>query len=157
MATANGGVADSRTGRAERPPERIVVNMPDSVSVRIPVALAVATLAALSACATTRPTSGHAAPEVGIASYYSETLHGQRTASGERYDMRALTAAHPTLPFGSRVRVTNLANGRSVVVRINDRGPYVEERVIDLSYAAARELQFIGQGTTRVRLEVLGR
>ena len=90
-----------------------------------------------------------------MASYYSETLHGRRTASGERYDMRALTAAHPTLPFGSRVRVTNLANGRSVVVRINDRGPNVKGRVIDLSNAAARELQFISQGTTRVRLEVL--
>ena len=120
------------------------------------MALAVASLAVLSACATTRPTARHATPEVGIASYYSETLHGRRTASGERYDMRALTAAHPTLPFGSRVRVTNLANGRSVVVRINDRGPNVEKRVIDLSYAAARELQFIDQGTTRVRLEVLG-
>ena len=126
------------------------------MNVRVPIALAVASLAALSACATTHPTAGHPAPEVGIASYYSQTLHGRRTASGERYDMRALTAAHPTLPFGSRVRVTNLANGRSVVVRINDRGPYVEERVIDLSYAAARELRFIGQGTTRVRLEVLG-
>ena len=131
--------------------------MPDSMNVRVSIALTVASLAALSACATTRPTAGHAASEVGIASYYSQTLHGRRTASGERYDMRALTAAHPTLPFGSRVRVTNLANGRSVVVRINDRGPYVEERVIDLSYAAARELQFIGHGTTRVRLEVLNR
>ena len=122
---------------------------------RVPIALAVALLAALSACATTRPKDGHPAPQVGIASYYSETLHGRRTASGELYDKRALTAAHPALPFGSRVRVTNLANGRSVVVRINDRGPHVKERVIDLSYAAARELQFIGQGTTRVRLEVL--
>ena len=127
------------------------------MKMRVPIAIAVASLAALSACATTRPTDGHPAPQAGIASYYSETLHGRRTASGERYDMRALTAAHPTLPFGSRVRVTNLANGRSVVVRINDRGPHVKGRVIDLSNAAARKLRFIDQGTTRVRLEVLDR
>ncbi|HKQ98460.1 MAG TPA: septal ring lytic transglycosylase RlpA family protein [Candidatus Polarisedimenticolia bacterium] len=125
------------------------------MKVRVPIALAVASLLALSACATTRPTGGHPAPEVGIASYYSETLQGRRTASGEPYDKRALTAAHRTLPFGSRVRVTNLANGLSVVVRINDRGPHVKGRMIDLSYAAARELHFIDQGTTRVRLEAL--
>lgn len=90
-----------------------------------------------------------------MASYYAEALHGRRTASGERYDSQALTAAHRTLPFGTRVRVTNLENGLSVVVRINDRGPNVEARVIDLSYAAARKLQFIDQGKTRVSLEVL--
>lgn len=90
-----------------------------------------------------------------MASYYAEALHGRRTASGERYDSQALTAAHRTLPFGTRVRVTNLENGLSVVVRINDRGPNVETRVIDLSYAAARKLQFIDQGKTRVSLEVL--
>jgi rare lipoprotein A len=93
--------------------------------------------------------------ESGVASYYAEGLDGRPTASGERYDSRALTAAHRTLPFGSRVRVTNLDNGRSVVVRINDRGPRIEKRVIDLSYAAARELQFLDRGTARVTLEVL--
>jgi rare lipoprotein A len=122
---------------------------------RLRTALAFGSLAALSACATAPPKAGRPAPEVGIASYYAKALHGRRTANGERYDMQALTAAHPRLPFGSRVRVTNLDNGRSVVVRINDRGPYVEKRVIDLSYAAARELQFISRGTVRVRLEVL--
>ena len=122
---------------------------------RVRIALAVASLAAFSACATTRPTAGRPAQDVSIASYYAKALHGRVTASGERYDMHALTAAHRTLPFGSRVRVTNLDNGRSVVVRINDRGPYVEKRVIDLSYAAARELQFLDDGTARVRLEVL--
>jgi rare lipoprotein A len=90
-----------------------------------------------------------------MASYYGDSLHGRRTASGERFDMHALTAAHRTLPFGTRVEVTNLENGRSVVVRINDRGPFVEGRVIDLSQAAARELRFLGHGTTRVRLKVL--
>jgi len=123
---------------------------------RVRTALGVVPLAFLSACATVHPTTGRPAREAGIASYYAESQDSRRTACGERYDMHALTAAHPTLPFGSRVRVTNLDNGRSVVVRINDRGPYVEGRVIDLSYAAARELQFISRGTARVRLEVLG-
>lgn len=130
------------------------------------LALAVASLVALAGCATTHPRSGQPAPppktgqpapQVGVASYYAKKLEGRRTASGEPYDMKALTAAHPTLPFGSRVRVTNLHNGKSVVVRINDRGPYADHRVIDLSYAAAAELQFIHQGTTRVRLDVLDR
>ena len=125
------------------------------MNARVRAALAVVSLAALSECATTTPPTAGRPAEVGIASYYAKSLQGRRTASGERYDMQALTAAHPSLPFGSRVRVTNLANGRSVVVRINDRGPYVAKRVIDLSYAAARELKFLSDGTTRVRLEVL--
>lgn len=120
--------------------------------------MAVAMLLALAGCATApQQQPGQAFKDSGIASYYANGLKGHRTASGERYDPQALTAAHRTLPFGCRVRVTNLDNGRSVVVRINDRGPHVEKRVIDLSYAAARELRFIDQGTTRVRLEVLGR
>src|SRR4029453_6777882 len=106
------------------------------MTVTLRTAMAVVSLAALSACATAPHRTNQPAPEVGVASYYSESLHGRRTASGERYDMEALTAAHRTLPFGSRVRVTNLSNRRSVVVRINDRGPYVEKRLIDLSYAA---------------------
>jgi peptidoglycan lytic transglycosylase len=126
------------------------------MSARLRTGLTVASLVALAGCATTPPTGGRPAHEVGIASFYAKSLHGRRTASGERYDMQALTAAHRTLPFGSRVRVTNLQNGRSVVVRINDRGPFVEKRVIDLSYAAAKELRFLGRGTTKVRLEVLG-
>ena len=93
--------------------------------------------------------------ERGEASWYGHPFHGQRTASGERYDMHMMTAAHRELPMGTVVEVTNLQNDRRVQVRINDRGPHVKERVIDLSYAAARELQFIDQGTTRVRLEVL--
>lgn len=93
--------------------------------------------------------------QVGLASYYGAAFHDRPTASGERFDMRAMTAAHRTLPFGTRVRVTNLSNGRSAVVRINDRGPFVRGRVLDLSRAAARELRLLGRGTERVRLDVL--
>ncbi|NDY42093.1 septal ring lytic transglycosylase RlpA family protein [Dissulfurirhabdus thermomarina] len=91
----------------------------------------------------------------GVASWYGPDFHGRRTANGETYDMHALTAAHRTLPMGTRVRVVNLDNGRSVVVRINDRGPFVRGRIIDLSYAAARKLGMIGPGTARVRIEAL--
>jgi rare lipoprotein A len=89
----------------------------------------------------------------GKASYYGASLQGHKTASGEPFDLHALTAAHRTLPFGTRVRVTNLANGRQVVVRINDRGPYVGGRIIDLSEEAARRLDCIGQGVADVRIE----
>lgn len=90
----------------------------------------------------------------GIASWYGLEFHGRRTASGERFDMNALTAAHPSLPFGTRVLVRNPQNGRSVVVRINDRGPHVDNRIIDLSHAAARALGMLGFGTKRVVLSV---
>src|SRR5262245_5091561 len=88
----------------------------------------------------------------GMASYYWQ---GQRTANGERFEKRELTAAHRTLPFGTRVRVTNLATGRSVTVRINDRGPFVAGRVIDVSQAAAEELGMVGRGVAKVRLSVV--
>jgi rare lipoprotein A len=91
----------------------------------------------------------------GRASWYGRGFHGRRTANGERYDMHALTAAHRTLPLGSYVRVTNPANSRSVIVRINDRGPYARGRVIDLSMAAAAELQMRHIGTARVQIEGL--
>lgn len=86
----------------------------------------------------------------GVASYYAHQFHGRRTASGERYDMHAMTAAHRTLPLPSYARVTNPANGRSVIVRVNDRGPFVKGRIVDLSHAAARKLGV--QGLARVRL-----
>ncbi|HOL70002.1 MAG TPA: septal ring lytic transglycosylase RlpA family protein [Bryobacteraceae bacterium] len=95
------------------------------------------------------------AEEVGIASWYGYPYHGRATASGEIYDMEKLTAAHRTLPFGTMVRVHNLTNGLSVDVRINDRGPFVKGRIIDLSRAAARKIQMIGPGTAKVRLRVL--
>jgi rare lipoprotein A len=90
-----------------------------------------------------------------MASFYAEEYHGRPTASGEVYNMHDLTAAHPALPFNTRVRVVNLENGQSVVVRINDRGPSVRGRIIDLSYQAARAIGMVGPGTTRVRLEVV--
>jgi rare lipoprotein A len=92
---------------------------------------------------------------VGRASFYHRSFEGRRTASGERYDRHRLTAAHRTLPFGSRVRVTNLENGHSVVVEVNDRGPFRKGRVIDVSEEAARELGFYRAGTARVRVEEL--
>ncbi len=93
--------------------------------------------------------------ERGIASWYGKKFHGQRTSSGEVYDMYAMTAAHPTLPIPSYVRVTNVATKKSVVVRINDRGPFLHARVIDLSYTAAHKLGFIGNGSGEVEVESL--
>ena len=96
---------------------------------------------------------------VGLASYYGPGFHGEETASGEVFNQRAMTAAHRTLPLGTVVRVTNLENGRSVVVRINDRGPYGRNHrrgtIIDLSRAAAQRLRFIEDGLVRVKVEVL--
>lgn len=89
----------------------------------------------------------------GTASYYADFFHGRLTANGERFNMHSLTAAHKTLPFGSMVRVTNLDNGKSVMVRINDRGPYVDGRIIDLSLGAARELGMVRHGIGQVILE----
>ncbi len=94
--------------------------------------------------------------EVGVASWYGQPFHGRKTANGEIYDMHGMTAAHPTLPLPSLARVTNLENNRSVVVRINDRGPFAKNRIIDLSRRAAWELGFKDQGTTRVEVVYLG-
>jgi rare lipoprotein A len=91
----------------------------------------------------------------GIASYYADDFHGHLTANGEVYDMHGITAAHRTLPFNSILRVNNLKNGKSVVVRINDRGPFVKGRIIDLSLGAAKKVDLIKEGTAPVRLEIL--
>jgi rare lipoprotein A len=93
--------------------------------------------------------------QTGRASWYGEPHHGRVTANGERFDMHALTAAHPTLPFGTRLRVVNLDNGREIEVRVNDRGPSTPGRILDLSYAAARALDAVGAGVIPVRLTVL--
>jgi rare lipoprotein A len=97
--------------------------------------------------ATTRPASGG-----GVASFYSE---GKSTASGEKFDPNELTAAHPSLPFGTRLRVTNTTTGKSVTVRVNDRGPYVPGRVVDVSYSAAQALGMVNSGTANVKLDVM--
>jgi peptidoglycan lytic transglycosylase len=93
--------------------------------------------------------------ETGTASWYGKAHHGRKTASGEIFDMNELTAAHPTLPLGSRVLVTNVFNNRTVEVRINDRGPVIKNRIIDLSYAAARALGAVGDGVFPVRIAII--
>lgn len=116
-----------------------------------------ATLAALWCLGGFSAAAGPAAPltESGLASYYADAYHGRPTASGERFDMHQLTAAHPRLKFGTLVRVTNTTNHRTVLVRINDRGPFVAGRVIDVSLAAAEELQMVRSGLAAVTLEVV--
>ena len=117
----------------------------------------------VSSCATKRPEiryeerSGVGMVQYGVASWYGQKFHGNPTASGEIYDMYQLTAAHKTLPLGTYVMVTNLENNRSVEVKINDRGPFVKGRIIDLSYSAARSIDMVEKGTARVKVVVLKR
>jgi rare lipoprotein A len=121
--------------------------------------LATAALVSAACSGNHRPAStATAGPPIerGTASWYGPKFDGRQTASGERYDMRGLTAAHQSLPFGTLVQVTNLVNGRQVVVRINDRGPFAHHRIIDLSYKAALELEIVGPGTAQVELAILG-
>jgi rare lipoprotein A len=91
----------------------------------------------------------------GVISYYAHDFNGKQTSNGETFDMHDLTAAHRTFPFGTRVRVTNLENNKSVIVRVNDRGPFWEGRIMDVSFGAAKEIDLILNGTARARLEVL--
>ncbi len=92
---------------------------------------------------------------VGVSSFYGPDFHGKLTANGETYDMYGVTAAHKTLPLNTIVKVTNLANGKSLILRINDRGPYVAGRILDCSYGAAKKLGFVTQGTTKVRVVII--
>jgi rare lipoprotein A len=122
--------------------------------------LIVAATVAWSGCARGRRPRAPLTPrvgrvETGVASWYGEPYHGRRAANGEVYDMEGMTAAHRTFAFETWVRVENLANGRSAVVRITDRGPFVSSRIIDLSRAAARAIDMIGPGTAKVRLIVI--
>lgn len=124
-----------------------------------PAALAAALLLGAFPLATTAPAQDSVSivqTLTGVASWYGGKFHGRTTANGETYNMNAMTAAHPHLPFGTEVVVTNQNNGESVVVRINDRGPFVGSRIIDLSRAAANEIGMINSGTARVTVEVLG-
>ena len=127
---------------------------------RVPLVAAFAGLALLAGCARAVTTAPSAPPvaggeEVGMASWYGAAHHGRWTASGEVFDMHQLTAAHRTLPFGTRVLVTNRDTSQSTEVRINDRGPFVKGRILDVSYAAARVLGAVGPGTIPVRVRVL--
>ena len=99
--------------------------------------------------------SGSFGPREGMASYYGREFNHRKTASGERFDMNKLTAAHRELPFGTMVKVTNLSNGKSVVVRINDRGPFKRDRIIDLSFAAGKAIGMMSAGSVRVRIEIV--
>lgn len=131
-------------------------------------ALALLTALVMSGCAVIGPAyyrvsdpplscaSAQGYDKEGKASWYGQTHHGRRTSSGETFDMNGLTAAHRSLPLGSTIRVTNLTNGRSVVLRVNDRGPFVGGRIIDVSHRAARELNFVQAGVARVRVETVG-
>ena len=132
------------------------MNIRHHLRIWLPV-LAIGWVAALlTACSSRPPVVKEPVYEaVGLASYYGRKFHGQRTASGERYDMHAMTAAHPGLDFGSRVEVTNLKNGRKVQVRINDRGPFIRGRIIDLSYAAAKQIGMLSQGVVKVRVKAV--
>jgi rare lipoprotein A len=134
----------------------------------LPACLPLLALAALAGCAGSAPRdfaevgpppaarADAARPgQTGLASYYAHRYHGRPTASGEPYDEHALTAAHRDLPFGTRIRVTRLDDGRAVTLRVNDRGPFVAGRIVDVSRRAARELDFEAAGLVRVRLEVL--
>jgi len=130
------------------------------VTTGFPAALMIAAVAVVAGCGPRRAPTDVPAPgpgwiEQGEASWYGSKYHGHRTASGERYDMHAMTAAHPTLPFGTVVEVVNLRNGLSVRVRINDRGPFRKGRIIDLSYGAARKLGMVRDGVAPVRVRVV--
>jgi len=97
----------------------------------------------------------HPKVQIGIASYYGKKYHKKKTANGEIFNMNKVSAAHKTYPLGTVVRVTNLSNGKKLKVRINDRGPFVDGRILDLSLKAAKKLGFVSQGTTKVKIEVL--
>ncbi len=125
---------------------------------RLGLILIAALLPLLGACTpkAAGPPARIGASTVGTASWYGPKYHGRTTASGERFDMEALTAAHRHLPFGTRIRVTNLANGRKLVLKVNDRGPFIAGRILDVSRRAARDLGFLEVGLAELRIEVLG-
>ncbi len=154
VSVAAAGLLAACSGTAERqlvsaPPSAIVAPMP------APIAVPPAPHRAAPAAPIARPMpSGYHA--VGVASWYGKPYHGRKTANGEIYDMQALTAAHPNLPFGTRLEVTNLANNRSLVVTVNDRGPFVGGRIIDVSRRAAADLGFLRAGLAQVRIQEIG-
>ena len=124
-------------------------------SIHLPFLVVMGLLTLTIGCAKPRVSPPGKKVFIGYASWYGPGFHGRRTASGEIFNMYDYTAAHRTLPFGTRVKVTNLKNGRSVIVRINDRGPAKKNRIIDLSYQAAKKIGMIRDGIVKVRVEVI--
>ena len=120
---------------------------------KLPIFLLIVLL--IFACRTSGNNPSKKIKSMGFASYYHDSLHGKKTASGERYDRDKLTAAHKSLPFGTRIRVSRIDNGKSVNVRINDRGPFIEGRIVDLSRKAAKRIDLLREGITKVRIEVI--
>ena len=110
---------------------------------------------AFSGSAIKTPPVASGTSDEGMISFYSDEFDGRKTASGEKFDMYDMTAAHRTYPFGTRLRVTNLDNGKSVEVRVNDRGPFAKGRILDVSLKAAKKLELVGKGTARARIEVV--
>lgn len=150
--TAKGGGYYLDDGPEANPPSRLD-SIPDAVPRDEPLHRFANRTYVVLGNTYTPQTERRAYSEEGLASWYGRRFHGKKTSSGEPYDMYAMTAAHPTLPIPSYARVTSLVNGRSVVVRINDRGPFHSNRLIDLSYTAAHKLGYLGKGSARVRVE----
>jgi len=137
-------------GSAPVPPMR---DKPSSSSNRVPSPVAIPQKTAHPISAAQIDTSK--AYQMGVSSYYGKKFHGRKTANGEIFNMYKLTAAHRVLPLGTHVRVTNLSNGRWVEVKVNDRGPFIEGRILDLSFAAALEIEMVQAGTARVMIEII--
>ncbi|MBX9960145.1 MAG: septal ring lytic transglycosylase RlpA family protein [Burkholderiaceae bacterium] len=128
---------------------------PRSACLRWAGAACLLMLALLVGCSSTPNSSASGHSDTGQASYYGNEFHGRKTANGERFDQGKLTAAHRSLPFGTRVKVTNTQNGKTVVVRVNDRGPFVKGRIIDLSSSAFRSIASLNAGVVPVRIQVM--
>lgn len=127
-----------------------------TLNVMLRIIGAIALMALVVGCGPKQPTVKETTgKKIGLASYYGKKFHGRRTASGERFNMHAMTAAHPQLPFGTKVRVTNLKNKRTITVRINDRGPFIKGRIIDLSYAAAKKIGMLSDGVVKVKIAIV--
>lgn len=128
---------------------------PRSACLRWAGAACLLMMALLVGCSSTPNSSASGHSDTGQASYYGNEFHGRKTANGERFDQGKLTAAHRSLPFGTRVKVTNTQNGKTVVVRVNDRGPFVKGRIIDLSSSAFRSIASLNAGVVPVRIQVM--
>lgn len=146
-----------------RSPDAIREPLPPRIASGLPTrsltrnSMIISALALLAGCASQGQIDPHGYRAEGQASYYGARYHDNKTASGERFDQHALTAAHRSLPFGSLVLVTNLRNNKAVTVRINDRGPYAKKRIIDLSQQAAKQLDMLRDGVVPVRIEQLNK